>query len=174
MIGLASDARRVVLIALAGASYPIASAAAQRPSPHAQAFVAITVANLDASVRWYETFLGAHRVSASRAPSGIAENVTVANGYLMAELIHFAARAPTDTAVRDLRDVGLQKVGAWVEAATFDSTLAHLRRLDAKFIGGVFADSAIRARSFIVKDNSGVLIQFFAAISQRVRNTDSR
>ena len=32
------------------------------------------------------------------------------------------------------------------------------------FVGGVFSDSATNARSFIVKDNSGVLIQFFTPI----------
>lgn len=127
--------------------------------------MAATVADLDASIRWYETYLGMHRVSASRAPSGIADNVTVANDYLMTELIHFVAKPATDTAIRDPHDVGLQKVGTWVDPVTFDSTLARLRRLNARFVGGVFSDSAVKARSFIVKDNSGVLIQFFATIS---------
>jgi len=77
---------------------------------------------------------------------------------------HTAAKAPSDTAIRDSRAVGLQKVGMWVDAVTFDSTLARLRRLNATFVGGVFSDSAIKGRSFIVKDNSGVLIQFFASI----------
>lgn len=161
---LARSAGRMILPGLSAVLFAGRSIAAQRPAMHHQAFVAITVADLDASVRWYETFLGAHRVSSSRAPSGIAENVTVANDYLMAELIHFAAKATTDTAVRDPHQVGLQKVGAWVDPATFDSTLAHLHGLDAKFIGGVFSDSAIKARSFIVRDNSGVLIQFFAGL----------
>lgn len=162
MRNLARTAGRVILLGFFAVLYPHPNVAAQRTARHHQAFVAITVADLDASVRWYETYLGAHRVSSSRAPAGVAENVTVANDYLMAELIHFAAKAPSDSALHDPHEVGLQKVGTWVDPARFDSTLAHLRRLDAKFIGAVYSDSAIKARSFIVKDNSGVLIQFFA------------
>jgi hypothetical protein len=52
----------------------------------------------------------------------------------------------------------------WVNGTTFDSTLARLRRLNAVFAGGVFSDSTNNGRSCIVKDNSGVLIQFFAPI----------
>ena len=150
--------------AMAAISLASPVAHGQQSPTQRQSFIAVTVADLDASVRWYETYLGAHRVAASRAPSGFAENVTVANDYLMAELIHFAAKAPTDTAIRDPRAVGLQKAGAWVTGATFDSTLEHLQRLQARFVGGVFSDSGTNARSFIVKDNSGVLIQFFTSI----------
>lgn len=151
------------LISVAVLMKPPAAVAQESTNRH-HTFFAITVADLDASVRWYETYLGARRVAASRAPSGFAENATVANDYFMAELIHFAARAPSDTAIRDPRAVGLQKAGMWVDAATFDSTLARLRRLNATFVGGVFSDTTIKGRSFIVKDNSGALIQFFAAI----------
>jgi len=148
----------VLLLATFAALKQPPESRAQRVADRHQAFMAITVADLDASVRWYETNLGARRIAASRAPSEFAENAT------MAELLHFAAKAPTDTAVRDPRAVGLQKAGMWVDATTFDSTLARLRRLDAVFVGGVFSDSIIKGRSFIVKDNSGVLIQFFTPI----------
>ena len=154
----------VLLLATFAALKQPPESRAQRVADRHQAFMAITVADLDASVRWYETNLGARRIAASRAPSEFAENATMANDYFMAELIHFAAKAPTDTAVRDPRAVGLQKAGMWVDATTFDSTLARLRRLDAVFVGGVFSDSIIKGRSFIVKDNSGVLIQFFTPI----------
>jgi hypothetical protein len=53
---------------------------------------------------------------------------------------------------------------ARVDRATFDSTLQHLQHLQARFVGDVFSDSATNARSFIVRDNSGVLIQFFTSI----------
>ena len=153
-----------VCAAMAAISLVSPVAHGQHSPAQRQSFIAATVADLDASVRWYETYLGAHRVAASRAPSGFAENVTVANDYLMVELIHFAATAATDTAIRDPRAVGLQKAGAWVDRATFDWTLDHLQRLRASFVGGVFSDSATNARSFIVKDNSGVLIQLFTSI----------
>lgn len=136
-------------------------------APSARSFLAVTVSNLEASERWYEANLGARRVAFSRAPSGFAESSTVANDYLMVELIHFAARAPSDTALRDVRAVGLQKAGAWVSSATFDSTLTHLRTMHAAFVGSVFSDTVINARSFIVKDNSGTLIQFFTSLSRR-------
>jgi hypothetical protein len=78
-------------------------ACAQQATGRHQSFFAITVADLDASVRWYETNLGARRIAASRAPSEFAENATMANDYFMAELIHFAAKAPSDTAIRAFR-----------------------------------------------------------------------
>ena len=55
----------------------------------------------------------------------------------------------------------MQKVGIWVEAAAFDSVYAHLSALKATFLGGVFTDNALKARTFIVRDNSGVLLQYF-------------
>jgi len=113
-----------VCAAMAAISLVSAVALGQQSPTQRQSFIAVTVADLDASVRWYETFLGARRVEASRAPSGFAEN----------------------------------------ERSRFDSTLEHLRRLNATFVGGVFSDSTLKARSFIVKDNSGVLIQFFTSI----------
>lgn len=138
-----------------------------RAAPAARSFLAVTVSDLVASERWYDANLGARRVAFSRAPSGFAESSTVANDYLMVELIHFAAEAPSDTALRDVRAIGLQKAGVWVISAIFDSTLAHLRTMHASFVGSVFSDTVINARSFIVKDNSGTLIQFFTPLSHR-------
>ncbi len=82
----------------------------------------------------------------------------------MLELVHFTAPAPTDTAVVDDRSIGLKKCGVWVDAATFDSTYARLTRRAAKFAGGVFTDNAIHARTFIVRDNSANLLQYFAPV----------
>lgn len=138
-----------------------------RSAPSARSFLAVTVSDLEASERWYDAYLGARRVAFSRAPSGFAESSTVANEYLMVELIHFSAKAPSDTALRDVRAVGLQKAGAWVRSATFDSTLAHLRTMHASFVGSAFSDTLINARSFIVKDNSGTLIQFFTPLARQ-------
>ncbi|HUQ46740.1 MAG TPA: VOC family protein [Gemmatimonadaceae bacterium] len=134
---------------------------AQATTASHKAFGAITVANLDSASAWYERNLGTKRVSYSRARSGVAENAVVANDYMMIELIHFTAKAPSDTTLVNSRDVGLQKLGVWVDRSTFEATLAHLQKQEATFLGGVFTDEKISARMFIVRDNSGVLIQFF-------------
>jgi hypothetical protein len=151
---------RAILLSLFAAT--AAGGQATRPR---QAFLAETVSDLAASERWYETHLGTRRIAHSKAPSGFAENSLIANDYLMVELIHFTEPAKSDTAIRDPRAVGMQKVGVFVEGPIFDSTLARLRRLNATFVGGVFTDSATHARMFIVKDNSAVLIQFFSALT---------
>jgi hypothetical protein len=134
----------------------------QSPSPRqlSRAFYAVTVANLEESVQWYETHLGAEPVARSL---GRAEIVMVANDYLMVELIHFADHAKGDTALVGSRAPGLKKAGAWLSPTVFDATLRRLQQLHAIFIGSVFADTAIQARSFIVKDASGTPVQFFTS-----------
>ncbi|HVF39262.1 MAG TPA: hypothetical protein VM939_05125 [Gemmatimonadaceae bacterium] len=126
-------------------------------------FAAITVSDLASSEKWYQANLGTRRLSASRSPSGHAENVVVGNDYFIFELIHFAAKAPTDTVIAADRDIGLKKVGIWVDEKTFDLSFEHLTKSKARFIGGTFTDTVLKARSFLVQDNSGVIIQFFKA-----------
>jgi hypothetical protein len=135
---------------------------AQTPSA-TRVFATVTVANLDSSSAWYERHLGTKQLSYSRARSGIAENAVVGNDYLLVELIHFTAKAPSDTSLVATRDIGLKKFGVWVSAQTFRQVLGHLQKEKATFVGGVFTDDKIGAMSFIVRDNSGVLIQFFSS-----------
>jgi len=87
----------------------------------------------------------------------------VGNDYLLVELIHFTAPAPTDTTTRDVHAVGFQKTGVYLGAKAYDEALARLRRLGASFVGGEFTDDRLRMRTFIVKDNSLNYLQFFAA-----------
>jgi hypothetical protein len=150
-------------VAVCGAALALAS-----DSPAQQAgrgFAAITIADLAATESWYESHLGTRRLSASRAPSGVGQNVVIGNDYFTFELIHFAAPAPSDTVQKNLRAVGLQKVGIWVEAAVFDSVYRHLEARNATFVGGILTDRALNARTFIVRDNSGVLLQYFASMA---------
>ena len=128
-------------------------------------FAAITVSDLAATERWFETHLGTRRLSASRAPSGVAQNVVIGNDYFVFELIHFAAEAPTDTVIKDVRAIGLQKVGVWVEPSVFDSIFRHLTARNATFLGGIITDNALKARTFIVRDNGAVLLQYFAPVA---------
>ncbi|MBI3791948.1 MAG: VOC family protein [Gemmatimonadetes bacterium] len=125
------------------------------------AYYAIVVADLDASIRWYERFMGMRRISRA---SGRAEIVCLTNDVMMVELIHFADRASTDTLLLDQRALGLTKAGVWVDSATFTATKSKLEEQGATFVGREFVDTQIRARSFIVKDNAGTLIQFFTTV----------
>ena len=136
---------------------------AQAPGAPTKGFAAVTVADLDSSSAWYERNLRTKRISYSRARSGVAENATVANDYMLVELIHFTATAPSDTSLVAERAIGLKKFGVWVSPQVFDTVLAHLQKEKASFLGRLFTDDKIEARSFIVKDNSGVLIQFFTS-----------
>ena len=155
--------KKLTLIALAGAAAlaPPAECRAQQ----GRGFAAITIADLAATESWYESHLGTRRLSASRAPSGVGQNVVIGNDYFTFELIHFTAKAPSDTVQKNLRAVGLQKVGIWVATAVFDSVYRHLDARNATFLGGILTDRALNARTFIVRDNSGVLLQYFASMA---------
>lgn len=142
-----------------------AATAPRAPAPRGAAFFAATVADLEASAQWYVTYLGTRRVSSSHAPSGIGETVVLANDFITAELIQFTESAPSDTVLRNLRSIGLKKTGVWVPPATFDALFQRLGERGATFVGGIIEDKALQARSFIVEDNSAILLQFFTPIS---------
>ena len=49
----------------------------------------------------------------------------------------------------------------------FDQLIPALRARNVQFVGGVFEDKEMAVRSFIVKDNTGNPIQFFARSGDR-------
>ena len=130
------------------------------------AFWAIVVANLDASEHWYVENLGLQRVKKGTAPNGKSETLVLGGHGIFVEIVHFfedkhpqAQAGPKDGQRLQL---GIFKTGVTVSPQDFDGLLQYLQQRNAEFIGRVFNDDEMGVRSFIVRDNTGNLIQFFA------------
>jgi proline iminopeptidase len=123
-------------------------------------YFALSVVDLEASVQWYSEMLGLREVVRRHGPAEIAN--LVGDGLLV-ELIQLPQPTIDKTASNPTR-LGIRKVGAFVHQDTFNGLLERARAQKVEFVGGVFEDSALKLRSFIVKDNSGTLIQFFTAL----------
>lgn len=122
------------------------------------AFVAIVVTDLDASVNWYETNLGLHEVKRGKSPRLPAETVVLAGHNLFVELIHHHGkqlpRVDNEASVPRLL-----KAGAIVESNDFDAIVVYVQKRGIDT--AVFEDKEMGARSFLLRDNEGNLIQFF-------------
>ena len=151
----------VTFLASAGA-FQTASAPHERPVFSASgAFAAFVVTDLDVSVRWYEAALGLHVIKRGKSPRIEAETVVLGGHSLFVELIHYTDRVLAKRQIDDTAPVaGPVKTGAIVSPQDFDALAQHLRDRGAQT--GIFADKEMAVRTFIVRDNDGNLLQFFA------------
>jgi catechol 2,3-dioxygenase-like lactoylglutathione lyase family enzyme len=162
-------ARIVLAISLLGNL----GAVAQTPQPRTEkaaftatgAFVAFVVTDVDASVRWYETNLGLHETKRGRSPRVAAETVILGGPGIFVELSHYTDRILAKRHIDDTAPVaGPVKAGAIVSAEDFDSLIDRFRQHGSN--PGVFQDAQMKVRSFIIADNDGNLLQFFAALDR--------
>ena len=128
------------------------------------AFFALSVADLDASVKWYAEKLGLAVVR--RVPRQDHSAVAVLEGGgLIVELIQrddarpLAAAAPGVTAPYLVH--GLFKVGLIID--DFDKTLATLRQRGVDIAIGPFPARGDQRANVIIRDNGGNLIQIFGS-----------
>ena len=148
---------------------PVSLSAAQNTHPNTEpAFVlagsafAVSVADIEASARWYVEKLGL--TVTKRFPKENGHAVTIlSGGGLTVELIQRDGAQPL-TAVapsaKDNLDVhGIVKVGILVD--DFDKTLANLRARGITIAMGPWPKRHDQPANVIVKDNAGNLIQFF-------------
>jgi len=126
------------------------------------AFFALSVADLDASVKWYSAKLGLTVVM--RPPKQDKSAVAVLEGGgLTVELVHrddampLTKAAPSVTASDQIH--GFFKAGVIVD--DFDKTLATLRARGVAIAVGPFPTSETQRANVIVRDNAGNLIQIF-------------
>jgi catechol 2,3-dioxygenase-like lactoylglutathione lyase family enzyme len=122
------------------------------------AFVAIVVADLDASVHWYESNLGLHLVKHGKSPRVPAETVVLGGHNLFIELIHHDGR-PLPRIDNEASVPRLIKAGVIVEQKDFDTVATYLQKRGVE--AGIFEDKEMGVRSFMFRDNDGNLIQFF-------------
>lgn len=126
------------------------------------AFFALSVADIDASVKWYSEKLGLKVVM--QAPKRDHAAVTVLEGGgLIVELIQHDDAVPLGKAAPAVKGNlfvhGMFKAGVIVD--DFEKTLAMLKARGVEFFIGPFPARANQRANVIIKDNAGNLIQFF-------------
>jgi catechol 2,3-dioxygenase-like lactoylglutathione lyase family enzyme len=146
-------------------------AMAQKPEPPKNspvivtqgAFFALSVADIQASTKWYEEKLGLKITMQTPKQDGNQATV-LEGGGLTVELIQRDAAQPLATAtggkVKDNTLVyGVFKAGVVVD--DFDKTLAELKARGVEVAIGPFAAKDKVPANVIVRDNAGNLLQVF-------------
>jgi catechol 2,3-dioxygenase-like lactoylglutathione lyase family enzyme len=120
------------------------------------AFFALSVADLDASVKWYSEKLGLTVVMRSPKQDD-ASAVVLEGGGLTVELVKH------DDAIAPLKEPplmhGFMKAGLVVD--DLDKTLANLKARGVPIFLGPFPARGTIKSNAIIKDNAGNLLQFF-------------
>lgn len=151
----------LALLLIAGAANA-QSTATPAFSTHA-AFLGISVPDLDASTRWYADKFGMRVIFEPPPSNGFSVRV-LQGGGLTVELLHNAAAAPLRSVAPNISHTalvhGIFKGGIFVD--DYDRTLATLRERGVEITLGPFPTRDGIPANFIVRDNAGNLLQFFA------------
>ena len=151
----------LLMLALSPASSG-AYQAADPPFTTSGAFVALSVADLAASGRWYREKLGL-RVVMEPPRTNEAAVMVLEGGGLIVELLQHNGARPRSAAVPNARESfrvhGIFKAGLIVDDLA--RTIAALRSRGVEIAYGPFPKSAAQRANAIVRDNAGNLIQFF-------------
>jgi len=130
------------------------------------AFFALSVADIQASAKWYSEKLGLKVVMEvpKRERSAV---IVLEGGGLVVELLQDDDALPLSRAVPVLTGRqsvhGLFKAGVLVE--DFEGTVAMLRARGVEIAYGPYPAREHQRANVIIRDNSGNLIQFFGAAS---------
>jgi catechol 2,3-dioxygenase-like lactoylglutathione lyase family enzyme len=120
------------------------------------AFFALSVADIEASARWYAEKFGL--AADMRTKSGKTSVIVLSGNGLTVELIRHDDAM--DLGKDALLAHGFFKAGLVVE--NLDRTLAELKARNVEIAYGPYPARANAMSNFIIKDNAGNLIQFFA------------
>jgi catechol 2,3-dioxygenase-like lactoylglutathione lyase family enzyme len=154
--------KRTLFILAVVAGTANAQAPASPPFSTRGAFLGISVPDLDASARWYVEKFGMRVIFEPPASGGYSVRV-MQGGGLTIELLHNAAAAPlrsvAPTVTHSTMVHGIFKGGIFVD--DYERTLAVLRERGVEIALGPFPARDGIPANFIVRDNSGNLIQFF-------------
>lgn len=136
--------------------------ASTEPPPFAAVtagYVALSVADLDASAEWYRTKLSLRVVKErSASPDGKATATILAGEGLIVELVHHVDATPHPAGAAHLVR-GFFKAGIVVN--DLDAALRELERRHVTIRFRPFADEALGYRTFAIADNEGNIVQFF-------------
>ncbi len=126
------------------------------------AFLAVSVADLDASVKWYTEKLGLNVYESAPKRDGAAFAVLEGNG-LIVELVQLDDAVPLSKIAPASRGGervhGLFKTGVIVQ--DFDRLVATLKERGVEIAYGPYAKTARQRANVIIRDNAGTMIQFF-------------
>ena len=131
------------------------------------AFLALSVADAQASARWYAEKLGVQIVmNVPRQQETKSAVIVVRGGALTVELVQHDDARPLRTAAPSTKGEalfvhGIFKVGVVVR--NFDQALAELRARGVEIAMGPWPARGDQPANVIIKDNAGNLIQIFGA-----------
>ena len=128
----------------------------------AGAFIGQSVADLEASTRWYRTRLGLRVVMEAPPIEGVRA-VVLEGGGLIVELIHNPAARPLRAVAPAITHTtlvhGIFKAGLIVD--DLEATLAMLRERGVEIAIGPFPARNGQRANFIIRDGEGNYLQFF-------------
>ena len=160
-------ATRDLVLAIAVAIPGVASGSEVARAP---VYFAVSVPNLEASVKWYADVLGLTPVvSPPAATSAAAARIVVLSGPgLLVELIQPAGGFPEEDR-RPPRERhlsrGIAKVGFHVD--DLDATVARVQKRGGRVMGSAYSDERVGVRSVLVLDNDDNLIQLFEPLVRK-------
>ena len=130
-------------------------------------FLALSVADVQASARWYTEKLGLQIVmNVPRQPETKSAVIVLRGGGLTVELVQHDDARPLRTAAPATKGDALFVHGlfkAGVVIRNFDAVLAELRARGVEIAMGPWPARADQPANVIIKDNAGNLIQIFGA-----------
>ena len=124
------------------------------------AFFALSVADLEASVRWYSGMLGLRVLQRMPEQGGVSVAVLEGDGVLVELVHHRGALRPPARPAGSTTPPGPFKVGLLVD--DFQRSIERLRRRNVSFAYGPFPERPDQPANVIVRDNEGNLIQIIA------------
>jgi catechol 2,3-dioxygenase-like lactoylglutathione lyase family enzyme len=126
------------------------------------AFFALSVADINASAKWYSEKLGL-KVAMQAPKQDKAAVIVLEGGGLIVELIQHDDALPLSKAAPAVKGnlliQGIFKAGVIVE--DFDKTVAMLKERKVEIAFGPFPAKANQRANVIIRDNAGNFIQFF-------------
>src|ERR1700749_1757912 len=122
------------------------------------AFIAIVVTDLDASVQWYQSNLGLRVIKSGRSARVPAQTVVLGGHGMFIELIHHDGK-PQRRLDNEASVPRLIKAGMILSGQDFEALAKYFGQRDIE--AEIFADKEMKARSFLIRDGEGNLIQFF-------------
>jgi catechol 2,3-dioxygenase-like lactoylglutathione lyase family enzyme len=169
---MAQPSKRVLTLACAVAlsTFAAESAAQAAPSsndsPFAGAtggFIALSVPDLDASVKWYTEKLGLRRIMTIPRMGQIVGGAALEGDGIMVELLQHEAAKP-GTTPSELTH-GVAKAGLMVP--DFERTVAALRARGVTFFGGPYPARPGQRANVMFQDNAGNMLQILGPMTPR-------
>lgn len=124
-------------------------------------FYALSVPDLEASIKWYTEKLGMKVVLQTPKKDGFALALLDGGGFAI-ELVQYDAAVPLSSAAPSIRQShmvhGIYKAGILVD--DLQKVIDYLKEKNVEIVMGPYPGRAGRRSNLAIKDNSGNLIMF--------------